>query len=64
VRPLACFGWERVWTLGAWCEQRQDFRSFRLDCIAALDVLEERFSDESGRALTDFLRAAREQQRN
>jgi predicted DNA-binding transcriptional regulator YafY len=37
--------------------QRQDFRSFRLDRIATLDVLEERFSDESGRALADFLRA-------
>lgn len=59
VRPLACFCWDHVWTLGAWCEQRRDFRSFRLDRIAALDVLEERFSDESGRTLADFLRAAR-----
>lgn len=60
VRPLACFCWNHVWTLGAWCEQRQDFRSFRLDRIATLDVLEERFSDESGRTLADFLRTARE----
>jgi predicted DNA-binding transcriptional regulator YafY len=56
VRPLACFYWGRVWTLGAWCELRADFRSFRLDRIAALHRLHERFRDESGRALADFFR--------
>lgn len=57
VRPLACFCWESVWTLAAWCEQRSAFRSFRLDRIDTLAVLPERFADEAGRTLPDFLRA-------
>lgn len=57
VRPLGCFFWDAVWTLAAWCELRQDFRSFRLDRIASLDLLEERFRDEPGRTLADLQRA-------
>ncbi len=57
VRPLGCFFWDAVWTLAAWCELRQDFRSFRLDRIAAMAVLEERFRDEAGRTLADLQRA-------
>jgi predicted DNA-binding transcriptional regulator YafY len=56
VRPLGCFFWGAVWTLAAWCESRQDFRSFRVDRIEALEVLEERFRDESGRSLADLMR--------
>ena len=59
VRPLACFFWGQVWTLAAWCELRQDFRSFRVDRIARLDRLEERFRDEPGRALADLQRRYR-----
>lgn len=57
VRPLGCFFWDAVWTLAAWCELRQDFRSFRLDRIAAMQVQEERFRDEPGRTLADLQRA-------
>ncbi|MDR2212959.1 MAG: YafY family transcriptional regulator [Pseudomonadales bacterium] len=56
VRPLGCFYWGRVWTLGAWCELRGDFRSFRLDRIADLQLSTEHFRDEPGRTLADFLR--------
>ena len=56
VRPLACVYWGAAWTLAAWCETRSDFRNFRLDRIPALDVLDERFRDESGRTLPDLLR--------
>jgi predicted DNA-binding transcriptional regulator YafY len=56
VRPLACFYWGEVWTLAAWCEQREDFRNFRVDRIVALDVLGERFRDEPGRSLSDLFR--------
>lgn len=58
LRPLGCFHWGRVWTLAAWCELRQDFRSFRVDRIAAVAPApgEPRFSDETGRTLADFLR--------
>jgi len=56
VRPLGSFYWGAVWTLAAWCEMRQGFRSFRVDRIEALDVLDERFRDEPGRMLADLFR--------
>jgi predicted DNA-binding transcriptional regulator YafY len=58
VRPLGCFFWGQVWTLGAWCELRQDFRSFRLDRIDALAAQDSRFRHEPGRGLADYLRHA------
>jgi predicted DNA-binding transcriptional regulator YafY len=56
VRPLAAFFWGRSWTLTGWCELRADFRSFRLDRIRDLRVLDRGFEDEPGRALRDYLR--------
>jgi predicted DNA-binding transcriptional regulator YafY len=56
VRPLVCVYWGAVWTLAAWCETRVDFRNFRLDRMQALEVLDERFRDEPGKALPDLLR--------
>jgi len=58
VRPLGCFYWGRVWTLAVWCESRADFRSFRIDRIASLVVLDATFPHEAERSLADFLRAA------
>jgi predicted DNA-binding transcriptional regulator YafY len=56
VRPLGVFYWGAVWTLAAWCESRQDFRSFRVDRIETLDVLTHYFANESGKNLADLLR--------
>ncbi|MGH1457948.1 MAG: helix-turn-helix transcriptional regulator [Paracoccaceae bacterium] len=36
VRPVGLYFWGKVWTLGAWCETRNDFRSFRIDRIAQM----------------------------
>jgi predicted DNA-binding transcriptional regulator YafY len=61
LRPLGCFYWGAVWTLAAWCETRQDFRSFRLDRIAQLTAQhgpEASFKDEAGKTLADYLRSA------
>ncbi|WNO06633.1 helix-turn-helix transcriptional regulator [Rhodoferax mekongensis] len=61
LRPLGCFYWGAVWTLAAWCETRQAFRSFRLDRMQQVHVLEGtagRFEDEPGRTLADYLRSA------
>jgi predicted DNA-binding transcriptional regulator YafY len=60
VRPLGVFFWDAVWTLAAWCELRDDFRSFRVDRIAAVDVLDERFRDEAGKTLADLFRRVRD----
>ncbi len=54
VRPLGLLFWDAAWTLAAWCELRGDFRTFRIDRIEALRVLEERFVDEPGRRLADL----------
>ena len=56
VRPLGCFFWGKVWTLAAWCETRQAFRSFRLDRMDALQPQAATFRDEAGKTLADFLR--------
>jgi predicted DNA-binding transcriptional regulator YafY len=56
LRPLGSFYWGDVWTLGAWCEMRQGFRSFRVDRIQTLEVLPERFRDEPGQTLADLFR--------
>lgn len=56
ARPLALYFWGRAWSLAAWCELRADFRNFRLDRIGALTLLPERFADEPGRRLQDFVR--------
>ncbi|HYM34787.1 MAG TPA: YafY family protein [Steroidobacteraceae bacterium] len=57
VRSLGLFFWGDAWTLGAWCELRNDFRNFRLDRIQNSTVLDERFPDETGKRLADYLRA-------
>ena len=56
VRPLACMFWGPTWTLASWCELREDFRTFRVDRIETLTVLDARFRDEAGRTLADLQR--------
>jgi predicted DNA-binding transcriptional regulator YafY len=59
VWPLGLFYWGAVWTLVAWCELRNDHRSFRLDRIADPEILDEPFAPEPGQTLEDFLRKVR-----
>ena len=59
VRPLSLYFWGEHWTLAAWCESRDDFRSFRIDRVIRLQVTDETFRDESGKRLADFVRAQR-----
>jgi predicted DNA-binding transcriptional regulator YafY len=40
VRPLGLYFWGRAWTLAAYCELRTDFRNFRSDRIADLELLD------------------------
>ena len=61
VRPLALSFWGRSWTLTAWCELREDFRTFRVDRIRAADVLARRFEEEPGRSLEDFFARMQEE---
>lgn len=55
IWPLGMFFWGSVWTIGAWCELRDDFRVFRLDRINSLCVLDERYPQEKGKSLQDLI---------
>lgn len=57
VWALGSFFWGSVWTLVAWCEKRQDFRSFRLDRIQSMSGLSETFQLAEGQRLIDYLRS-------
>lgn len=54
VRPLCLVFFAPDWLLLAWCEERKDFRNFRLDRIENLNVLNEKFKDEKGKRLQDY----------
>jgi len=56
VRPLIMAFYGPVWLLAAWCEQRKDFRVFRLDRMSAFVVLDETFEPQQGRIAHDFLK--------
>jgi predicted DNA-binding transcriptional regulator YafY len=59
VWPLTLAYWGYTWTLGAWCELRQAFRSFRLDRIHSARTLTSRFPDQAGKRLSDYFEAVR-----
>jgi predicted DNA-binding transcriptional regulator YafY len=44
IWPVAMAYYTDVTLVGAWCELRRDFRSFRVDRIARSELLDERFS--------------------
>ena len=54
IRPLQLEFWGRVWTLAAWCEARNDFRSFRVDRIRAITPTGETFPVEPDRDLATY----------
>jgi predicted DNA-binding transcriptional regulator YafY len=56
VRPLSLAYFGPVWVLAAWCELRDDFRTFRLDRMADFSVADDLFRQEPGRTLADFLK--------
>lgn len=56
VWPMALAFFPPVWLLLAWCELRQDFRSFRVDRIHGILFGEERYPPTPGRRLIDYLK--------
>jgi predicted DNA-binding transcriptional regulator YafY len=57
VWPLSLAYWGQAWTLGAWCELRQAWRSFRVDRMTSCRTLGSPFPDEPGRRLEDYMAA-------
>lgn len=59
IRPLGLFFWGRTWTVAAWCELRNGFRSFRLDRMQSLVETKRTFEPEPGQTLEDFFALVR-----
>ena len=55
VWPLGLAFWGTKWTLAAWCELRDDYRTFRVDRVQELDVLDERFEETEEISLATLL---------
>lgn len=56
IWPLGLFFWGQSWTLGAWCELRGEYRSFRPDRMVEPVLLDERFDSRGGDLLEDYIR--------
>ena len=54
LRPLSIVFFGSSWILLAWCEEKQDFRSFRIDRLEHMEILEKTFRDEKGKRFIDF----------
>ena len=59
VRPLVIWNLTDGWMFSAWCELRQDFRTFRVDRTANLAVTGERFDDDEAKGLHAFMERER-----
>ncbi|MEM7155416.1 MAG: YafY family protein [Myxococcota bacterium] len=57
LRPLGLYFWGSTWTVGAWCELREDFRNFRIDRISTIRPLKSTFELVSPVTLQDYIRA-------
>jgi predicted DNA-binding transcriptional regulator YafY len=55
VRPLGLYFWGKTWTLAAWCELRNDYRSFRPDRMQSVALLDRRFDPKGEISLAEFL---------
>lgn len=55
IRPLGLYFWGRGWSVAAWCEVRQGFRSFWLHKMSECVSLQETFEMEEGKSLAEFL---------
>lgn len=55
IESLGLIFWGKVWTLVAWCQLRNDYRTFRLDRIQYLRVLEDKFEPSDNKSLKHYL---------
>ena len=55
VRPLGLAFFGPTWVVTAWCELREDFRSFRPDRMSDFELGDEVFEIEPGKSFADLL---------
>lgn len=58
LQPLGLVFWGYRWHLAAWCELREDLRTFRVDRVQACELLDP-FEPLPGRSLEDYLERVR-----
>lgn len=56
IRPVGLYFWGQWWSIAAWCELREGWRSFRLDRTDGLDVLDETYPEDEGTTLEAYVR--------
>ena len=59
VRPLVIWNLPDGWMFSAWCELREDFRTFRLDRMENLGLTGERFAEDEATGLRAFMELKR-----
>lgn len=57
IEPLCLVFWGNVWTIGAWCRVRADFRTFRADRVRAFEASGERYAADPARGLEAYVRS-------
>jgi predicted DNA-binding transcriptional regulator YafY len=57
IEPLCLVFWGAVWTVGAWCRVRHDFRTFRADRMLQFAPSDEIFDTDPARGLDAYLRS-------
>ncbi len=55
IWPLILYFWGNKWTLGAWCELREAFRSFRVDLMSEVMRTGEFFEESDGKNLRAYI---------
>lgn len=58
--PLGLFFWGGKWTLGAWCELRKDYRTFRIDKVLEIEELSQSLADRPDVSLQGYLDSIKE----
>lgn len=58
IEPLCLVFWGNVWTLGAWCRTRSDFRTFRADRLQSFEATGERYVADPARGIDAYVRSA------
>jgi predicted DNA-binding transcriptional regulator YafY len=60
IEPLGMIFWGKVWTLVAWCQLRNDYRTFRLDRIQSTAITDSSFVSHDKKSLKHFLKIMKE----
>ena len=55
IWPFVLYFWGNKWTVGAWCELRDNFRAFRVDLIRDIALTEALFVPDARRSLQGYV---------